>query len=451
MIRNMISANRKRMVMLVAVLAGALFIPGSYTEAWAGNEADSNTAMHPVHVSKKDSTSVKWKHNHLDFPSEHNSFDNLYMKMAAVSSDPQAQLKVLHIGGSHVQAGHFSGRMRANLGQFSPQREVGRGILFPFAMMNTNGPKDWTYEQTGTWTFRRNIEHEPSLRLGISGASVNTNDTDATITFTTPAPFESLLLFGNNLNDSAAFTPVLIAGTDTIHPFIFTERSSEYVYALPQAQQTCTLAFLHENCDSTSGFAVRGIVPDPYADGIVYTESGINGAAVPSWLRCAEFESELQVLAPDLVIFGIGINDANVVKFNPEEFKQNYRRLIERIQRCNPDCAFIFITNNDCYLRVARHKRAVNKNTSIAEKAFIELADEFNGAVWNAFQIMGGYGSCDKWVRAKLMQTDRVHFTARGYELLGDLLFNSILEDYLKWKEAGCETSWRLCPKEESI
>lgn len=398
----------------------------------AGSPDICGQDLHPIHIAKKDSTSVKWKYNHLDFPGGRGTFDTLYTRLNAVGTDPQAQLKVLHIGGSHVQAGHFSGRMRTNLGQFSPQRPVGRGILFPFTMMNTNGPKDWQYESTGTWTFRRNIEIVPTLKLGISGASVNTNDTSATITFTTPAPFESLLLFGSNLNDSLPFTPVLISGTDTIAPFIYTERSNEYVYTLPQAQQTCTLAFLYENTDSTSGFAVRGIVPDPYADGIVYTESGINGAAVPSWLRCAEFENELQVLAPDLVIFGIGINDANVVKFNPEEFKQNYRKLIERIRRCNPDCAFIFITNNDCYLRVAKRKKAVNRNTSIAEKAFIELAEEFNGAVWNAFQIMGGYGSCDKWVRAKLMQTDRVHFTAKGYELLGDLLFNSILEDYLE-------------------
>lgn len=420
---------------------------------WAQPQAGSNDTLNlqPVHVSKKDSASVKWKYNHLEFPASHTAFDNLYSGISAVGTDPQAQLRILHIGGSHVQAGHFSGRMRSNLRQFSPQRPVGRGILFPFTMMNTNGPKDWNYEWTGTWTFRRNIEHEPSLRLGISGASVNTNDPAATISISTANPFESLLLYGNNLNDSLPFTPLIIAGTDTISPFIYTERSNEYVYSLPQPVQECQLAFRCEESDSTSGFAVRGFVTDPYADGLVYTESGINGAALPSWLRCAEFENELQVLAPDLVIFAIGINDANVVKFNPEEFKQNYRKLIERIRRCNPDCAFLFVTNNDCYLRVARHKKTFNKNTAIAEKAFIELAQEFDGAVWNAYQIMGGYGSCDKWVRAKLMQTDRVHFTARGYELLGDLLFNSILEDYLKWKEAGCETSWRLCPKEESI
>jgi hypothetical protein len=42
---------------------------------------------------------------------------------------------------------------------------------------------------------------------------------------------------------------------------------------------------------------------------------------------------------------------------------------------------------------------------------------------------MGGYGSSQKWYKAKLMQRDRIHFTNEGYKIKGDLLY----EAFLKW------------------
>ena len=54
------------------------------------------------------------------------------------------------------------------------------------------------------------------------------------------------------------------------------------------------------------------------------------------------------------------------------------------------------------------------------------LARECNGAVWNQFRIMGGYGSSNRWVNAHLMNRDHIHFLRAGYELLADLLYNAI-------------------------
>ena len=182
---------------------------------------------------------------------------------------------------------------------------------------------------------------------------------------------------------------------------------------------------------SESPITFRGLIPVNTFSGLSYYEAGINGASVPSWLRCNKFQEDLTLISPDIVIMGIGINDANVppTKFNAEEFKQNYRRLINKIKAVNPNAVFIFITNNDCKLN-ARGGGRYNPNTVKVEQAFISLAKEYHGAVWNLFRVMGGPESSKVWVEQQLMQSDRIHFNRTGYELLGDLFYNAFVRDF---------------------
>ena len=114
--------------------------------------------------------------------------------------------------------------------------------------------------------------------------------------------------------------------------------------------------------------------------------------------------------------------------FNAEAFKASYRTLMDELRKVNPKVCFLFITNNDCFLRVGRQRRTLNRNTQKVEQAMMELAMECDGAVWNQFRIMGGYGSSNRWVNAHLMNRDHIHFLRPGYELLADLLFKAISE-----------------------
>lgn len=389
-------------------------------------EADNlPPAWVPVPYLAEDSAVARLDQNHLSFPAGHQYFDSLYTRLLGLHSDEEACVRMLHIGGSHVQAGVFSGRMRSNLQTLSPAGQAGLGMAFPYSVMGTNGPKGYSYTATGKWDKSRNIEQAPSENLGLAGAAVTTADLSATLTFSCNQAFESVLVYGESLSDTAWVYPVMIADGDTL----YSSRGSgdagfEFLFSHPVNE--CTLALAGDSCGS---FAFRGLIADPYSPGLLYTASGINGAAVPSWLRCGEFQTELQPVAPDLVLFAIGINDANVTAFSPEQFKRNYRELMRRIRLSNPQCAFLFITNNDCYLNVGRKRKTYNRNTEKVEQAFLELAEESHGAVWNLYRIMGGYGSSGKWVKAGMMRSDHIHFSVRGYELLGDMLYNAMLED----------------------
>ena len=363
---------------------------------------------------------IRLEANRLDFPGSCERFDSLLVRLR----DGGQKLNILHIGGSHVQAGIFSNRLREHF-------DASRGLLFPWKAIRTNAPKDYSLTPSGTWDRSRCIEALPTETLGMSGAAAITNDSLASLRLELPAKyaFSKLRIVGKA--EGRAKPYLLLDNGDSIQA---EQQGPDFLFNLPEHDSSCTIAFT--DMDSTGRFVMRGIYPEP-EQRIVYTESGVNGASVPSWLRCDLLEEELsRTCPPDLVIFGIGINDANVLpaKFDVERFKESYRMLMDRLRAVNPNVCFLFITNNDCWLRVGKQRRTYNRNTQKVEQAMMELARECNGAVWNQFRIMGGYSSSSRWVGAHLMNRDHIHFLTEGYELLADLLYNAICYEELRVK-----------------
>ena len=86
-------------------------------------------------------------------------------------------------------------------------------------------------------------------------------------------------------------------------------------------------------------------------NGITYHSIGVNGASVPSYLKCEHLPIQLEEINPDLVIFSIGINDAYSPGFSKQKFIQNYDSLIQIVRKINPKAAILFTTNNDSYYK----------------------------------------------------------------------------------------------------
>jgi lysophospholipase L1-like esterase len=179
-------------------------------------------------------------------------------------------------------------------------------------------------------------------------------------------------------------------------------------------------------------FTLTGILAENNAPGITYTNVGINGAKVSNYFEetCPLFEKEMSYYKPDLVIFAIGINDANVEVFNDKVFREDYDMLIKRIRKVSPKTAFIFETNNDSYRKVRKKKYVQHPNGEVARKAFFMLADKHKAGVWDKFSIMGGLGSMAKWEKADLAKKDKVHFKTAGYQLLGDMFYKALMQAY---------------------
>ena len=377
--------------------------------------------------------------NKIIYPGDSLAMERFFQKMDSVIFFGEGNLSIMHLGGSHVQAGMFTQQFRDNLLNIGTDLIGGQYFVFPFSTGGTNNPSHYIVRSTGTWTYCRNaVRKETDKRMGLAGAAITTNDSTATVRILTkerypsdtPPDYDFNKVTVIGFSETENVVPV-VRFKDTILQGQYDEWKSTYTFSLPDFTDSICIMF-----DSVPGeFTLTGILLENNMPGISVHGVGVNGARVSSYLRCDDFERDLNLIRPDLIIFGIGINDAAEKDFEKNNFKRNYNELIKVIKRVNPDCALLFITNNDSYKREKVKKKTryeVNLNGEIVEEAFMELGKKYNAAVWNQFDIMGGLESMQDWEEAGLAKKDKVHFTNEGYRLLGDLLYNALITRYIK-------------------
>ena len=467
--------------------------------------------------------------NKIQFPKGNKSFEPFFKKLDTLVFENRGKVRILHIGGSHIQADVMSGRIREHMVKEYPGASAGRGFVFPFSAAKTNTPSSYGSTYKGIWDMSKNVLREVKKPLGLLGIAVSTSDPRAEFSILlnryNPQPIWSetrVRLFGYSDNgdvipvlhvDSTEIPGKLDSATQSFtfpipHPIDSIVISFRWLDSLQQAEiarfitdslrqdsiaraaaladslakdslarkdsskKKPSLVAIPDNValpldsmfqdssvidtaldepppfepepmapldvssnESKPGrprFTITGIYTESDAPGIMYTNVGINGAKVPNYFEavCPNFEKELAFLKPDLVIFAIGINDANVDRFDDKGFRANYDTLITRIQKVSPNAAFIFETNNDSYRMTKRKKYVQHPNGEVARKSFFILADKYKAGIWDKFSIMGGLGSMSKWEKANLAKKDKVHFKLAGYNLLGDLFYKALIQAY---------------------
>ena len=386
-------------------------------------------AQGPVKIAVPNYSFTHFDRNRLQYPGDSLSMERFFEKLDSLFFTGQGHVNIMHIGGSHVQAGVFSQQMRDNLLNLYPGITAGRGLVFPY--MKTNTPASYSISRTGEWEYFRNaLPFE--TRMGLAGASVTSSDPEASFSIVVreKAPRDITPVFDFNYVKILGYgdrIPVVHFNNDTLVG-TYNEEEGSFTFILPDYTDSLYVDFNQEE----GTFTVTGVYLDNGMPGITYHGIGINGAKVESYLNCLDLERDLHLVSPDLVIFGIGINDAAGDNFSQEKFINDYDSLISIIHNVNPDCALLFVTNNDSYKKVSRKKYEVNPNGKLAEQAFMELGRKHNGAVWDFFDIMGGLKSMQKWQDEGIAQKDKVHFTSSGYMLIGDLLFNALMDRYME-------------------
>ena len=369
----------------------------------------------------------------LVFPGDRSAQDSLYARLDSLLATGQGNLNVWHIGGSHVQAGFFPNRIRDDIDSLTLRGD--RGFLFPMALAKTNYDKTYRITTTGEWEapILTKASKLRRPRYGITGYGARTASPDASVAFRLNPDggdrwaCSRLRVLGYGSSERAY--PYVLSLADTLR-FAFDSLTCSYVFDLPASTDSVLVRFA---VPAGEEFTLTGLLPESFRPGVNYFASGVNGAALPSWLdKCEDLERDLQLVRPDLAVFGVGINDsATTAKdFKPEKFKDNYRRLIAMVRRVNPGCAFVFITNNDSY-RYVRRGMTWNANGAAVRKAMLELAEEYGAAVWDLYGVMGGAHSVEAWRKAGLAKADRLHFTDAGYTLLADLFVEALKADYL--------------------
>ena len=340
----------------------------------------------------------------------------------------KGKLNIVQIGGSHIQAGTFSGQIRKRLQQLNGEMNAGWGFMFPYRIARTNSPFGYYIRHTGYWRSCRNIEKRKNDLLGVGGISATTTSQKASLTILLEKEneldyrFNNFRIFCNN--DEANYS----VSIDSALVKLKTEDDGFIEFRLNKLVDSLHVT-IQKKDDKPGSFSLYGITTESSPNGFLYHSIGVNGAHVPAFLRCQLFEKQLRQLQPDLVILGLGINDAYGRRFSQRRFEEHYSELIERIRSASPNTAIIFTTNNDSYL----YRRYVNKNGLKVEESMFNLSEKYQTGVWDMFAVMGGLNSIVLWQRNHLARYDKIHFTHEGYSLLGDLFFSALMKDFEKY------------------
>ncbi len=376
---------------------------------------------------------IQYQKNGLIFPGDSSDMQNFYKKLDQLIFQGKGKINIVHMGGSHVQADIISGRVRERLSNFYPSNKGSRGLVFPYKVAGTNNPYNYVVNSTGKWESCKNTQRDKFCQLGLTGISVTTRDTSSSISISLKTDYYQAYDF-NHLRifhkaDSSMFSVIPIL-PDTNATYLIKKQLDKGITDIyfDRYYQQLTLQF--KKTDSLQwGYTLFGIQLENEDPGITYHAIGVNGASTSSYLRCQLLPVHMREIKPDLVIMGIGINDAAGKEFNPAVFENNYRKLIDSISAASPGTAILLITNNDSYKKY-RRKYYVNKNGLVVRESMLKLAKEMNLAVWDFFTVMGGLESMEIWMKHGLGKSDRVHFTIPGYKLMGDLLFEALLKHY---------------------
>ena len=88
-------------------------------------------AQGPVKINVPNYSFTHFDRNRLQYPGDSLAMEHFFEKLDSLFFTGQGHVNIMHIGGSHVQAGVFSQQMRDNLLNLYPGITAGRGLVFP--------------------------------------------------------------------------------------------------------------------------------------------------------------------------------------------------------------------------------------------------------------------------------------------------------------------------------
>lgn len=360
------------------------------------------------------------------------------------SLDPAAGdrvVRVLHFGDSHTAADYWTGRIRRRLqGRFG---DAGPGLVLPGKPWR-GYPREGVRFLTGrNWPALSLRSGEGDGWVGLPGAAVTGVEDEA---FHVRASFDSftvqVLAPSGFMLQGAVLAPMEDGAPLPVFPNLaklseefFSDRVLQVFGPSDPSPGEVDRASVPKVKDLIfplpEGVRLLGVDLRSGRPGVLYDELGLNGAQL---LDLEKWNPELRraLLAkakPDLVVLAYGTNDEGLAGEAILDYQARMRVLLRRLRE-ESQAPILVIGPLDRFgnRRRARPALKVGAARVIGDMKQACLAE--GCAFWDAREAMGGYGSIRQWRRAGLAQRDLVHLTGRGYERLGDLFCDQLLELY---------------------
>lgn len=344
-------------------------------------------------------------------------FERIYKKFSPMIKLGKGQVRILHIGDSHLQADFFSGRVRANFQSIFLGLQGARGMICPYMK---GCPDSYKITYGTQWQHYNILSKEQST---IFANTVYTTEENASIRIAVnhrnpiKYDFDKVRIYHSPLKPQERI--------DIDYPS-YKKVSVEDGYTVFTLNGYTDTINISVNKTSNDTLFIHGFYFDNEDAGVVYNVTGVNSAEARHYLKI-KLDESLKTFGLDLIIISLGTNDCYEAS-GVESFASNLTEFVAKIREQIPDVAILLTTPSDCWYK----RKHVNKRMKEARNIIKEVAKQNDCAVWDWYEVMGGEGASSKWVDRQLMQKDRVHLTLNGYYLQGDLLFNALWSEVEK-------------------
>ena len=354
---------------------------------------------------------------------------------AAMAAAHDTAVNIVHIGDSHLQADFATAEIRNRLQNHFGSH--GRGLIIPFRMAGTNEPHDYYFRSPDGMVTSRLLRLPWSTDMAFTGVSVSpATPGPFRLTLKATQPFDSLTFFAT----AAGLRAESLADASG-HSVDFKSAASSRTLSLSlpvsAAEVTVTLS-------GPRDIAVGGVSLSSGNKGVAYHVIGNNGATYSTYSLISGMGAGVRALGPRLIIISLGTNEA-FGKTTSAAFRTAVDELVTDLRRHNPDAALLLVTPAECYRRTTRTvsagrtrkgKRrrgrrvttyAVNANVKRMRDVIAAYGAEHHIPVYDWYAVAGGAGAAAHWLADKNLGRDRIHLTAAGYRLQGQLTADALL------------------------
>lgn len=409
-------------------------------------------------------------------------------KLYTLDAKKDRKINILHIGDSHIQADLMTGKLRQEFQ--SRFGNAGLGFVFPHTLARTNGSANLKFSSNISWNSLRNIYPDDGSPVGLSGIALFTDRNDfaiefqvrnaennfnhlkiitpnnslsfglaeakktITMTSNTPKVISHKIKSGetlsgiaqkynttitkikqsNNLkNNSIRAGAILkiptaemqaqqVEKTDFI-PLEIEPVLSDYYYEYQNLDTTNKMYLLPNTTQNT--FALNGLVLENNQSGVLYHSIGVNGAKYSDYNKYPLFFEQINALNPDLIIISLGTNEA-FDKLCDQCFFDQIQTFLKLLREKNPEVTVLLTTPPPSLFK----RKLPNVFCDLYTQVMLENAAEYNYAVWDLHQALGGNKGMNNLIKNGLIAKDRVHYSASGYQQQGVLLFEALMDIY---------------------
>jgi lysophospholipase L1-like esterase/LysM repeat protein len=411
-----------------------------------------------------------------------NGITNFLTKLSELQKTKTGKINIIHIGDSHIQADLMTDKTRklfqVNFGN------AGRGFVFPHSLAHTNGSWDIRFSSKTNWDSYRNIYPVTQYKVGLSGIALVTKSKEfdlelstkeegnffKTIKIITPNNIqnfdvsvqenkivkeikipkiithlvkrkESILEIANNYHISVLELKranrlksnkirkgrvLKIPNNETISRTIETSEmvplqliadANSHYYTFETSQNKIDI-FSTKN---ETEFNLNGIVLENGNPGVLYHNIGVNGAKFLDYNKYPLFFEQLKALNPDLIIVSLGTNES-FGSIKTEEYMTQLDSFLKNIKAQIPTTEFLISTPPPSLFKQKF------ENIFVADYAakIINYGVENNYTVWDLYAQFGGLFGVQQNYNNGLMANDKVHYSKKGYEQQGELLYAAI-------------------------